>query len=62
MYETPIKDIRKPIIEDPIAIPYVERHGPTMIEFGTEAFPMTNGKFEAPAQNFVYYKHFPIFG
>jgi len=33
-----------------------------MIEFGTEAFPMNGGKFETPAKNFVYYKHFPIFG
>lgn len=62
LYETPIKDIRQPIIENPTAIPYVERYGPTMLEFGTEAFPMTNGKFEAPAENFVYYKHFPVFG
>jgi hypothetical protein len=33
-----------------------------MVEFGTEAFPVTNGKFEAPAENFVYYKHFPVLG
>ena len=51
-----------PIIEDPKSIPYVERYGPTMVEFGTEAFPLTNGKFEAPAENFVYYKYFPVFG
>lgn len=62
LYDTRIKDIRKPIIEDPKAIPYVNEHGPTMTEFGTEAFPMTGNKFEAPAKNFVYYRHFPVLG
>lgn len=62
LYETPIKDIRLPVIENPVAIPYLENKGKRLLEFGNEAFPMTNGIFEAPAKNFFYYKHYPLFG
>ena len=62
LYETPIKDIRLPIIENPVAFPYLENTGKRLLEFGSEAFPMTNGVFEAPAKNFFYYKHYPLFG
>lgn len=64
LYDNPIRDIRKPFVESPEALKYMEQQKGNFIlsEAGNEAFPFTNGSVEVPTQGFTYWKKYPLIG